>query len=207
MPWNDTTLDVHMTPDPGEDGQSPLSPQTVTVVVWDHDEWYVSGVKKHHDTCYFLEYEVLKIACSDASIDSRVGYPLSSNDTFLFGTDPNGSPRNHSFGASEFRGGLFAGNMYWNGYPQDQSGTARIQLWPDETPDVEDIGFAALSLLDCGRVPLHNGQYLGGPDLGLFSPDPSNDPNLSDGGKCGLVDTLDFDRTARHRAEPVSGMA
>lgn len=179
VPWNDTTLDVHMTPDPEENGQSPLSPQTVTVVVWDHHVWYVDQEMKQHYTCYFLEYEVLKIACADASVDSRVGYPQSSNDTFLYGTDPNGTPRNYSFGTWEFRGGLFAGNMYWNGYPQDQSGTARMQFWPDETPAAEDIGFAALSLLDCGQVPLHNGQYLGGPDLGLFSPDPTNDPNLS----------------------------
>lgn len=179
-PWADDQLDIHMAPDPQVDGRCPLAAHSVTVIVHDHDEWMEGTVPKHLDSWFTVTYEIQKLSCLDASLDSRVGYPNSNTANVQYGEGGLGNalPENLNFGPSEFRGGLFAGNMFWNGFPRDQSGTARIQLWPQGAPAVEDVHFASLALFDCGRLKTGETAYVASPHLGLYAPDLS-DPQIS----------------------------
>lgn len=113
---------------------------------------------------------------------SAIRIPTLRTSNTARGGIGNALPENLNFGTSEFRGGLFAGNMLWNGHPRDQSGTARIQLWPQGAPPVEQVHFASLALFDRGRVKIsdvpNEGSYVASPHLGLYAPDVGSDPYL-----------------------------
>ncbi|HMS55770.1 MAG TPA: hypothetical protein PKA27_10250 [Fimbriimonadaceae bacterium] len=88
----------------------------------------------HTDKWHRWTYDITKVLCNDASVDSRVAngkenidYAGNTVDPNDFHEDPNAYPHNLNFGSSIYKGGLFAGNIEWES--GDFSGRAHIQLW------------------------------------------------------------------------------
>lgn len=153
---------------------------TSVVDVPEQDEHFVT----YSDTYYSVNYTIHRHDAHDASMDTRRGYGDPSRDGGVI-ADPNSALRNLNFGPWVFRGGLFIGNIAWP--YQDKSGTARIQLWPQNTSTVApaDRVYATASMFDLGGPPTISGggnhPYPGleTPILGNFVP-VSTDANLGE---------------------------
>lgn len=154
--------------------------RTVTTVADDPEK--EEHVVTYTHTYYSVNYTIHRHDALDASMDTRRGYGDPSRDGGVI-ADPNSALRNLNFGGWVFRGGLFIGNIAWP--YQDKSGTARIQLWPQNTSTVDpaDRVYATASMFDLGGPPTltggDNNPYPGleVPILGNFVP-VSTDANL-----------------------------
>lgn len=119
-----------------------------------------------------MTFDIQKLLCEDASIDSRRIDGVPNAEGQLPGADPNAEHRNLNFNPWFFKGGLFIGKMgLFNG---DQSGTARIQLYA-EGVITEGSRLAVLSMVPLGRP---RADISSGITVGAFRPAP-NDPFLS----------------------------
>lgn len=92
--------------------------------------------------------KIHKRLCAAASVDSRKGFMDPHADG---SEEPSGNEfyRNLNFGSYLYRGGLFLGNMEWQG--GDQSGLARILLWPASGDSVTTYMGMGVSLLGTGK--------------------------------------------------------
>lgn len=100
------------------------------------------------DTTYWVRtLSYAKDMCGDASIDTRKAYSNPDQSGHYPG-DANGSLRPINFGSWIYSGGLFVGNIaYLN---NDQSGTARIQLWDSTSAGSGTFEACCISLFDMG---------------------------------------------------------
>jgi hypothetical protein len=145
----------------------------MTIVKKTQTRQWVNGQWQYQDgsSCTYLDLDLAKLSCDDASVDSRRGFG-QPNLAGEFPGDPNAPARPIKFGAWNYRGGLFLGNM--PAATGDQSGTARIQLYVPSGGQ-GTIRLATLSLYDFGSPASAYGV-----NLGVFLPS-STDPNLNVG--------------------------
>ncbi|HZH97546.1 MAG TPA: hypothetical protein VEX38_01130 [Fimbriimonadaceae bacterium] len=132
-----------------------LSGGTIHFVLWYLVPRYDSNnVRIGYDISYEKRtYNIYKRWCDDASVDSRKMFGQPNVDGQWPG-DPNAEKQNVNFGAWTWRGGLFIGNMPWQ--TGDQSGTARIQLYPQGLSNWSfdgDLQMLVASLYDLGKPP------------------------------------------------------
>lgn len=92
-----------------------------------------------------VRVDIGKIACYYSSIDTRMLYGQPNIDGILPGNDPNAEQRNLNFYPWIYRGGLFVGRGPTS---KDQSGVARIQLYPEST--FGSHNFAVVAMYDLG---------------------------------------------------------
>lgn len=130
--------------------------------VWQYETWH-SGT--------YADLDVAKLVCADAAIDTRRGHGQPNLAGELPG-DPNAPARPINFGAWNYRGGLFVGNMPV--LTGDQSGLARTQLYVPSGGQ-GSLRLATLSLYDFGSPANAYGL-----SLGAYLPSAS-DPNLNVG--------------------------
>lgn len=144
----------------------PLVGRTVTVIVELESQW-TQGSNHETDRSYVkVDYDVGKMLCTDASIDTRrmFGQPNADGSP---GTDPNAPYQPVNFGLWDYRGGLFVGSMQAT-YSRDHSGTARIQLWPIQAFFPSTVHDAFLALLYKGTPPNVNP-----PGFAIYLPNPA----------------------------------
>lgn len=112
------------------------------------------------------EFILQKVSCYDASVTTRRTYGQPNKGGEL-PTDANAPLRFVKYGAWDYHGGVFLGNMPDS--VADKSGTARIELFPQggSTYD-QDYALAALSVFDMGKRTA--GTVTGAIDTGVYVP-------------------------------------
>ncbi|MGV3615284.1 MAG: hypothetical protein ACO1SV_08115 [Fimbriimonas sp.] len=143
--------------------------------VWQNGQW-VYGTSH---TYTYVDLDLAKLGCGDASVDSRKAYGQPNLAGELPG-DPNAPPRPINFGGWVYKGGLFVGNM--PAATRDQSGMARLQLY------VPSGGSGAVRLATLSLFDLASPSIAPGAIVGAYLPS-ATDTNLSVGAGAVTWDT------------------
>ncbi len=118
----------------------------------------------------YYRFDLSKLLCSDASIDTRRTFG-SPNLAGKLPGDPNVTSAPANFGTYTYHGGLFVGNVPSGS--GDHSGTARMQLYVGGSSSGTYLA-SGLSVLDMGTPT----NYTGASSVGVYAP-KSTDANLA----------------------------
>jgi hypothetical protein len=118
------------------------------------------------------DFTIQKLLCEDASVTSRRVFGQPNLDGSLPG-DANAELRNMNYSNWEFKGGLFVGHMPFE--TRDQSGTARIQLYPQGGQISQQSVLAILTLMPLGIAAGVPGEF----EVTSYLPQPT-DPDLDE---------------------------